>query len=79
MNPRMCSLRFVVLLFLVVAGGIPGYTAIVAGDAAHAQVEENSGLFLPYVVHPVGSSSEALAIGDLNSDGRNDVVVVTSF
>ncbi len=39
---------------------------------------ENSGLFLPYQAYPVGSWPEAVAIGDVNNDGRNDVVMTTS-
>jgi len=38
-----------------------------------------SPLFLPYVTYPVGSWPEAVAIGDLDGDGRNDVVMVTSY
>jgi len=34
--------------------------------------------FRPYVAYPVGSLTAALAIGDLNGDGRNDVAVVTT-
>jgi hypothetical protein len=41
--------------------------------------QENSDLFEPYVIHPVGSWPEAVAIGDVNGDGRNDVVMTTSF
>jgi hypothetical protein len=33
----------------------------------------------PYVAYPVGSWPEAVAIGDLNHDGRKDVALVTSF
>jgi hypothetical protein len=36
-------------------------------------------LFEPYVSIPTGSWPEAVAIGDVNGDGRNDVVLVTSF
>jgi VCBS repeat protein len=37
------------------------------------------GYLRPYVAYPVGgSSSEAVAIGDLNHDGLNDVALVTS-
>jgi len=36
-------------------------------------------LFLPYQAIPVGSWPEAVAIGDVNSDGRNDVVMTTSY
>jgi hypothetical protein len=35
-------------------------------------------LFYPYVYLPVGSSSEAVAVGDVNGDGRDDVVMATS-
>ena len=37
------------------------------------------GLFLPYAAIPTGSWPEAVAIGDVNGDGRNDVVMTTSF
>jgi hypothetical protein len=37
------------------------------------------GLFKPYVNFPTGSWPEAVAIGDVNGDGRNDVVMTTSF
>ena len=39
----------------------------------------NSGLFKSYEAYPTGSWPEAVAIGDVNGDGRNDVVLVTSF
>lgn len=39
----------------------------------------NSGLFYPYVTYPLGSWPEAVAIGDVNSDGKNDVVMTTSY
>jgi hypothetical protein len=35
--------------------------------------------FLPYIALPTGSHPEAVAIGDVNGDGRNDVVMTTSF
>jgi uncharacterized repeat protein (TIGR01451 family) len=35
--------------------------------------------FAPYVSVPTGSWPEAVAIGDLNGDGRNDVALVTSY
>jgi len=37
------------------------------------------GLFENYVAFPTGSWPEAVAIGDVNGDGRNDVVMTTSF
>jgi probable HAF family extracellular repeat protein len=36
-------------------------------------------LLEPYQLMPTGSSSQAVAIGDLNGDGRNDVVMTTGF
>jgi hypothetical protein len=38
-----------------------------------------SGLFAPYQAYPVGSSPEAVAIGDVTGDGRADVVMTTSY
>jgi hypothetical protein len=38
----------------------------------------NSGIFAPYKAFPVGSWPEAVAIGDVNGDGLNDVVMTTS-
>jgi len=39
----------------------------------------NSNLFIPYITIPINASFQALAIGDVNSDGRNDVVTTTSY
>ena len=39
----------------------------------------DGGLFQPYVATSVGSWPEAVAVGDLNGDLRNDVALVTSF
>jgi chitinase len=36
-------------------------------------------LFKPYQAIPVGSWPEAVAVGDVNGDGRNDVVMTTSY
>jgi hypothetical protein len=36
-------------------------------------------LFSPYTTIDIPSRTEAAAIGDLNSDGRNDIVVTTSY
>jgi hypothetical protein len=34
--------------------------------------------FSPYIVYPTGSHPQSTAIGDVNSDGRNDVLLTTS-
>ncbi len=39
----------------------------------------NSGLFKPYTAFSTGSWPEAVAIGDVTNDGRNDVVLTTSY
>ena len=38
-----------------------------------------SNLFYPYDLYPSCSGIEATAIGDVNSDGKNDVVAVTGY
>ena len=35
-------------------------------------------LFQPFVTYPIASSTKAVAVGDLNGDGRSDVAVTTS-
>ena len=40
--------------------------------------EAASELFYPYVVFPTGSWPDAVEIGDVNGDGRNDVVMGTA-
>ena len=40
---------------------------------------ENTGFFKPYLAIPTGSWPEAVAIGDVTGDGKNDVVLATSF
>ena len=55
-------------LFLIVV--LSSFTGL-ASSAAN--------LFYPYVNAPTGSWPEAVAIGDVNGDGRNDVVMTTSY
>lgn len=47
--------------------------------AAAALAPANSGLFSSYTAIRTGSWPEVVAIGDVNNDGRNDVVLATSF
>jgi FG-GAP-like repeat/Fibronectin type III domain len=37
------------------------------------------GLFQPYQAYPVGSWPDAVAVGDVTGDGRNDVVMTTAY
>lgn len=60
--------------FFVTVSTLILLSAASAGPAGSAPT-----LFLPYETFPVGSWPEAVAIGDVNSDGRNDVVLTTSF
>ena len=46
---------------------------------ARTQSALSTSLFQPYVAYPTGSFAEAVAIGDLDGDGRNDVALVTSY
>jgi hypothetical protein len=55
-----------------------GLMAILAILALTGVSNANSNLFYPYVNLPIGSKPDAVAIGDLNGDGRQDVVVATS-
>lgn len=50
------------------------------GDEPPAQKKAalTTTLFKPWVGYPTGSAPEAVAIGDLNADGRKDVAMVTS-
>jgi hypothetical protein len=50
-----------------------------SGDNDPPPSTSSKNLFQPYVMLPTGSSPEAVAIGDVNGDSRNDVVMTTSF
>ena len=39
----------------------------------------HAGLYDTYTIYSAGAKSEAVAVGDINNDSRNDVVVVSSF
>jgi hypothetical protein len=67
-HPGMIAVITLVFPFLCI---IPSY--------AGANPTGNSGLFEPYITFPTGGWPEAVAIGDVNSDGRTDVVMTTAF
>jgi hypothetical protein len=58
----------------LVAGLGLGLALVTALPAAAA-----GGLLQPYQAYPVGSWPEAVAIGDVTGDGRNDVVMTTHY
>lgn len=78
MSINRFSATFVIAVSLVVAVTVPSEQPAHAATAGDSQVLANSGLFFPYVTFPTGSCAEAVAISDLNNDGRNDVVVATT-
>ena len=45
-----------------------------AGNSAAAEFD-----FAPYVARATGSSAEAITVGDVNADGRDDIVLATGF
>ncbi|MEW6365380.1 MAG: VCBS repeat-containing protein [Acidobacteriota bacterium] len=47
--------------------------------AFHTSLQENRGVFGPPHVFPLGDGPVAVAIGDVNGDGRNDIVASTSW
>jgi hypothetical protein len=57
----------------------PVYTKKQAGGLRFEPQQPNSDLFTPYETYWVGSWPEAVAIGDVSGDGRNDVVMTTSY
>jgi hypothetical protein len=58
----------------------PGLANLIARSNAVAAAAAQAGdMFEPYVAIPVGSRADAVAIGDLNGDGLNDVALATGF
>jgi hypothetical protein len=58
----------------------PGAVAsLMARSTAAAAAQQAGDMFLPYMAIPVGAPAQAVAVGDLNDDGLNDVAVVTSY
>ena len=55
------------------------WVTFVAVMACTGLSHADSNLFYPYVAFSTGSWPEAVAVGDVNGDGHNDVVMVTSF
>ncbi|HSY38214.1 MAG TPA: VCBS repeat-containing protein, partial [Polyangia bacterium] len=66
---------------LVVVGLFSGCNAPDGDKDSVTQVQSavTSTLFSPYVAYATGSSPQAVAIGDLDGDGRNDVAMTTGF
>ncbi len=67
--------------------GSPGISSLEGGFKPQATVNKNgelrlatiNSLFLPSEEYDVGSWPDAVAIGDVNGDGLNDVVMTTSY
>lgn len=72
---RLLRCRYVVMPILAVC-----LISACSGDNDNPPPSTSSkNLFQPYVMLPTGSSPEAVAIGEVNGDSRNDVVMTTSF
>ena len=56
-----------------------GFKPQAMSQSGEPRVGEIYSLFLPSEEHDVGSWPEAVAVGDVNGDGLNDVVMTTSY
>jgi hypothetical protein len=65
----------------VTRAGIVGVviSALILAIAPASVLGAGADLFQPFQAYEVGSSSEAVATGDVTGDGRNDVVMTTGF
>jgi len=61
------------------ATGLAVLLALLGADVARGTTTAGQPLLQPYQAIAVGSSPEAVAIGDVNGDGRSDVVMTTSY
>lgn len=78
MRTRTGFLMAAIVFGILSAGGL-FRSAAADGEAINEDGNPlASNLFHAYVTYAVGSCAEATAIGDVNNDGRNDVVVGTT-
>jgi hypothetical protein len=72
---------FVVVMaaFVMMACGVAYGDGAIGPESSTMGPLASSSLFLPYVTYATGSCAEAVAIGDVNNDGRKDVVVATTY
>jgi len=74
-SPLKRDTRYVV----VISTSVKDITGNAIPETYSFKFSSYSGLFKPYQAIFVGSSPEAVTIGDVNGDSRNDVVMTTGF